>query len=160
MALIGPQPNLSYREIFTNMVDANLHRTPREFVPEARRTLATVLTFLLPKGCLIRTAQVRQADPNIQDASRKDKTGDGGKIGLVASLAGFGDFDQVKSRARSAVLCDASPIRQQDSFTILPSLTIFGLLQSYVADTIGTYSNGDRRPDESLKNTHRRQCPS
>lgn len=40
------------------MVDANLHRTPREFVPEARRTLATVLTFLLPKGCLIRTAQV------------------------------------------------------------------------------------------------------
>lgn len=40
------------------MVDANLHRTSREFVPEARRTLATVLTFLLPKGCLIRTAQV------------------------------------------------------------------------------------------------------
>lgn len=42
------------------MVDANLHRTPREFVPEARRTLATILTFLLPKGCLIRTAQVRE----------------------------------------------------------------------------------------------------
>ncbi|CAM9691753.1 unnamed protein product [Ectocarpus fasciculatus] len=52
------QPHLGYREIFTTMVDANLHRTPREFVPEARRTLATVLTFLLPKGCLIRTAQI------------------------------------------------------------------------------------------------------
>lgn len=40
------------------MVDGNLHRTSREFLPEARRTLATMLTFLLPKGCLIRTAQV------------------------------------------------------------------------------------------------------
>lgn len=55
---LSVQPHLSYREIVTTMVDANLHRTPREFVPEARRTLATVLTFLLPKGCLIRTAQV------------------------------------------------------------------------------------------------------
>ncbi|CAN0151528.1 unnamed protein product, partial [Hapterophycus canaliculatus] len=52
------QPHLSYGEIFTAMVDGNVHRTPREFVPEARRSLATVLTFLLPKGCLIRTAQV------------------------------------------------------------------------------------------------------
>lgn len=56
-----PQPHLSYREILTTMVDANLHRTPREFVPEARRTLATILTFLLPKGCLIRTAQVTRS---------------------------------------------------------------------------------------------------
>ena len=56
---VGAQPHLTYREILTTMVDANLHRTPREFVPEARRTLATILTFLLPKGCLIRTAQVR-----------------------------------------------------------------------------------------------------
>lgn len=52
------QPHLSYREIMTTMVDANLHRTSREFLPEARRTLASMLTFLLPKGCLIRTAQV------------------------------------------------------------------------------------------------------
>eukprot|EP00904_Undaria_pinnatifida_P001603 jgi/Undpi1/11443/HiC_scaffold_30.g13740.m1 len=52
------QPHLSYREIFTTMVDGNLHRTSREFLPEARRTLATMLTFLLPKGCLIRTAQI------------------------------------------------------------------------------------------------------
>ncbi|CAM9413534.1 unnamed protein product [Scytosiphon promiscuus] len=52
------QPHLSYGEIFTAMVDGNIHRTPREFVPEARRSLATMLTFLLPKGCLIRTAQI------------------------------------------------------------------------------------------------------
>lgn len=52
------QPHLSYSEIFSRMVDGNLHRTSREFLPEARRALATVLTLVLPKGCLIRTAQV------------------------------------------------------------------------------------------------------
>lgn len=53
------QPELSYREIFTAMVDANVSRTPREWLPGARRAVATVLTVVLPKGCLIRTAQVR-----------------------------------------------------------------------------------------------------
>lgn len=52
------QPHLTYGEIFTAMVDGNLHRTSREFLPEARRTMATMLTFLMPKGCLIRTAQI------------------------------------------------------------------------------------------------------
>ncbi|CAM9114610.1 unnamed protein product [Sphacelaria rigidula] len=52
------QPELSYREIFTAMVDANVSRTPREWLPGARRAVATVLTVVLPKGCLIRTAQI------------------------------------------------------------------------------------------------------
>ncbi|CAM9102663.1 unnamed protein product [Ascophyllum nodosum] len=52
------QPHRSYQEIVRNMVDANLHRVSKDFRPNARRSLAAALTLVLPKGFLIRTAQI------------------------------------------------------------------------------------------------------
>ncbi|CAM9522540.1 unnamed protein product [Discosporangium mesarthrocarpum] len=52
------QPNLSYRSIMSKMIDDNLPRTPKVWLPEVRRMWATMLTYVFPKGCLIRTAQI------------------------------------------------------------------------------------------------------
>lgn len=51
-------PHLSYRQIWSDMVDQNLRRTPKEWVPGARRVMAGLLTVFLPRGCLIRTTQI------------------------------------------------------------------------------------------------------
>ncbi|CAM9244678.1 unnamed protein product [Phaeothamnion confervicola] len=52
------QPHRSYLDIVGEMVESNVKRTPKDWVPGARRLGASLLTFLLPRGCLIRTAQI------------------------------------------------------------------------------------------------------
>ncbi|KAG5184158.1 hypothetical protein JKP88DRAFT_269771 [Tribonema minus] len=52
------KPHLPYSEILRNMVDENVPRTPRAWLPGARRLGAALLTVFMPKGCLIRTAQI------------------------------------------------------------------------------------------------------
>jgi len=52
------KPNLPYPHIIRDMVDENIARTPKDWLPGARRAFASLLTVFLPKGCLIRTAQI------------------------------------------------------------------------------------------------------
>jgi hypothetical protein len=40
------------------MVHENVPRTPAAWLPGARRLGAALLTVFMPKGCLIRTAQI------------------------------------------------------------------------------------------------------